>query len=71
MVSDNILGIFKPFDARNLNLRFGFSLLLGCPKNRKEAVKQNNYSGSPENANCSWFEKMEEKYKKRTKALKK
>ncbi|OFX82832.1 MAG: hypothetical protein A2W99_14315 [Bacteroidetes bacterium GWF2_33_16] len=71
MVTDNLLGIFKPFDARNLNLRFGFSLLLGCPRNKKDAAKQNKYSGSPENANCSWFEKMEEKYQKKKKALKK
>jgi len=71
MVSDNVLGFFKPMDARNLNLRFGFSLLLGCPRNKKEEAKQNQYSGSPENANCSWQEKLEDKYKKKKKALKK
>lgn len=71
MVSDNVLGIFKPLDARNLNLRFGFSLLLGCPRNKKEAAKQNQYSPSAENANCSYFEKIEAKFKKRKKAIKK
>lgn len=71
MVSDNLLGVFKPLDARNLNLRFGFSILLGCPKNRKDPVKINKYSTGDENANCSWQEKLEEKYKKKKKALNK
>jgi hypothetical protein len=71
MVSDNLLGFFKPLDARNLNLRFGLSVLLGCPRNRKESAKINKYSNGDENANCSWQEKLEDKYKKKKKALKK
>jgi len=71
MVSDNVLGIFKPLDARNLNIRFGFNLMLGCPRNKKEAAELNKYSGSTENANCSWSEKLEDKYKKKKKALRK
>ncbi|HAN18289.1 MAG: hypothetical protein A2X13_04700 [Bacteroidetes bacterium GWC2_33_15] len=69
MVSDNVLGIFNPLDARNLNIRFGFNLMLGCPRNSQEAAKLNKYSGGSENANCSWVEKMEKKYKKKKKTL--
>ena len=69
MVSDNILGIIKPLDARNLNLRFGFSLMMGCPKNKKEAEMGNEYS--PMNkGNCFWVKALEKEYKKKKKKSK-
>ncbi|HRW63217.1 MAG TPA: DUF5723 family protein [Bacteroidales bacterium] len=38
-VSDNIIGFFKPLDARNLNLRFGFGFYSGVQKIKKKGLK--------------------------------
>ena len=67
MVSDNILGIIKPLDARNLNLRFGFGVLFGCPKNKEEEMKMSNGYGSMNKGNCYWVKKMDKNYKKKRK----
>jgi hypothetical protein len=32
VVSDNILGFILPMSAKNINLRFGLNLILGCRK---------------------------------------
>ena len=64
-VSDNILGFFKPLDARTLNLRFGFGLMLGCPKNKKEELKMSNDYNSMSKGNCYWSKRMDKSYKKK------
>ncbi|MFC2105007.1 DUF5723 family protein, partial [Bacteroidota bacterium] len=51
MISDNLLGIIKPLDTRILNLRFGFSFLFGCPKNKEEEEKLSNPYDSMNNGN--------------------
>lgn len=64
MVSDNLLGIIKPLDTRNLNLRFGFGVLFGCPKNKEEELKMGNEYNSMLDGNCYWTKKMDKNYKK-------
>lgn len=63
-ISDNALGFFKPFDARNFNLRFGFGLMLGCPKNKEEELKMSNDYSPMNKGNCYWVKKMDKNYKK-------
>ncbi|HAF30545.1 MAG TPA: hypothetical protein DCG75_15995 [Bacteroidales bacterium] len=63
MISDNVLGIIKPLDTRTLNLRFGFSFLFGCPKNKEEEQKMSNPYNSQNNGNCFWAKKMDKNYK--------
>ncbi len=65
MVSDNLLGIIKPMDARTLNLRFGFGLMLGCPKNKEEEMKMSNPYNSMNKGNCYWSKRMDKSYKKK------
>ena len=52
VVTDNLLGFFYPFDTRTLNLRVGINLLLGCPRNRKEALEANSYGRIPDPDPC-------------------
>ena len=68
-VSDNVLGFFKPMDARNLNLRFGFGLMLGCPKNKKEELKMSNDYSPVSEGNCFWVKDLQKEYKKKRKKL--
>lgn len=63
MISDNVLGIIKPLDTRTLNLRFGFSFLFGCPKNKEEEQKMSNPYNSQNNGNCYWAKKMDKNHK--------
>jgi len=49
-VSDNIMGLIKPLDTKNINLRFGLQLNFGCPKTDK-------ISG----CGCEWLKKEEER----------
>lgn len=70
-VSDNVLGFFKPMDTRNLNLRFGFGVMLGCPKNKKEELKMSNDFSPFSNGNCFWVKDLQKKYKKNKKKPKK
>jgi len=67
LVTDNLLGFFYPFDTRTLNLRVGVNLLLGCPRNRKEALDTNSYGRMPDPAFCGKGEssRQEEKRMKR------
>lgn len=37
-ISDNVAGMIWPLSTRNLNLRFGLNINLGCKKNEKENV---------------------------------
>ncbi len=71
MISDNVLGIIKPLDTRTLNLRFGFSFLFGCPKNKEEEQKMSNPYNSQNNGNCYWAKKMDKNYKESLKKKKK
>lgn len=71
MVSDNVWGIIKPTTARNLNLRFGFGIMLGCPKNKKEELKMSNEFSPMNKGNCHWVKSMDKNYKKSKKKLKK
>ncbi|MCD4832429.1 MAG: DUF5723 family protein [Bacteroidales bacterium] len=70
MVSDNVLGIIKPLDTRTLNLRFGFGLLLGCPKNKEEELKMSNPYDSMNKGNCYWVKRLDKDYKKKKKKMK-
>lgn len=71
MVSDNLLGIIKPLDTRNLNLRFGFGIMFGCPKNKEEQLKMNNDYDSMNTGNCYWTKQLDKNYKKVLKKKKK
>ena len=65
LVSDNVLGIIKPLDARTLNLRFGFGVLFGCPKNKKEEQQMSNKYSPMNKGNCYWVKDLEKMYKKK------
>jgi len=60
---------FKPLDARNLNLRFGFGILFGCPKNKENGAKKNNKYGTQSEGNCYWLRNCKKDYKKKIKKL--
>ena len=60
-VSDNVLGLIKPLDTKNINLRFGLQLNFGCQ--RKEKVSNN--------CGCAWLKYEEERHKRERKKLKK
>lgn len=64
LVSDNILGMIKPMDTRNLNLRFGFGILFGCPRNKKEEREMKSSFNPALEGNCYWAKKMDKNYKK-------
>ena len=68
IVSDNILGYLQPFDTRSVNLRVGFNLMLGCPRDKREAKEQStsNYSGGLPDGNCGSVKvpKFRKKYRK-------
>jgi hypothetical protein len=64
MVSDNVLGIIKPLDTRSLNLRFGFGVLFGCPKNKEEELEMSNDFNPMLEGNCYWTKKLDKNYKK-------
>jgi hypothetical protein len=68
LVTDNLLGFFFPFDTRTLNLRVGVNLLLGCPRNRKEALEINSYGRIPDPAFCGKGESRQEEDRKMKKA---
>lgn len=70
-VTDNLLGFFYPFNTRTLNLRAGFNLMLGCPRNKKEKMQEQSYGRLPGGGHCPYPEKPEKKAKKRRKAVRK
>lgn len=49
-VSDNIPGLIKPLDTKNINLRFGLQFNFGCPKTNKFS-----------DCGCEWLRKEEER----------
>jgi hypothetical protein len=68
LVTDNVIGFFRPFDTRTLNLRAGCNLLLGCPNNKKEQLEAASYSGMPAGGDCSWAEGQKHRKKRSRKA---
>lgn len=68
-VTDNLAGFFYPFDTRTLNLRFGFNLMLGCPRNKKERMQEESFGRLPGGGHCPYPEKPEKKAKRRRKAV--
>lgn len=68
VVSDNLLGFFFPFDTRTLNVRAGFNLLLGCPRNKKEKEQSKSFGMLPRGGHCPYPESPDKKAKRRKKA---
>jgi hypothetical protein len=61
-VSDNILGLIRPLDTRNLNLRFGLNINLGC---ETKEPKPKSYSTGRKV--CSVYDKANERNKRKAK----
>ena len=66
-VTDNLLGVFFPFNTRTLNLRAGINLMLGCPRNKKERLQEASYSFLPEGGDCPYPESREKSRRQRKK----
>ncbi len=60
MISDNVLGFIWPLSARNINLRFGLNINLGC--NIKEERPKSLLSGQDY---CPVYEKAKERKKRK------
>jgi hypothetical protein len=60
MISDNAAGFIWPFSARNINLRFGLNINLGC--HTKDDEPERSYSGS---GNCAVYEKADQRRKRK------
>ena len=59
-ISDNVLGIIRPLDTRNINLRFGLNINLGC---EEKEDKPKSYSTGRKV--CSVYEKAQERNKRK------
>jgi len=70
-VTDNLSGFFYPFDTRTLNLRVGFNLLLGCPRNKREKMQDQALGRLPGGGHCPYPEKPGKKSKERRKSVQK
>ena len=68
-VTDNLLGFFYPFDTRTLNLRFGINLMLGCPRNRQQELREESYRGMPKGGHCPYARDPDKFEKKQKKAI--
>jgi len=68
-VTDNIIGFFNPFNTRTLNIRAGMNLMLGCPRNKQEQMREESYSRPARGGECPYPEKQEKRRKKRVKAV--
>lgn len=68
-VTDNVLGFFYPFNTRTLNLRAGFNLMLGCPRNKREERREESLLNPPKGGDCPYPEKPERTRKKREKSI--
>lgn len=67
--TDNLLGFFFPFDTRTLNLRVGMNLMLGCPRNKRENLKQEAYGFLPKGGDCPYPERQEKSRRKQKKIV--
>lgn len=70
-VTDNLLGFFYPFNTRSLNIRAGFNLMLGCPRGRKEQLKEAPPGLLPTGGYCPYPEKPAKKRKRHEKTARK
>ncbi len=70
LVTDNLLGIFFPFDSRTLNLRAGISLMLGCPRDKKKSPENEVYGRAPDPSFCGFKEKPKQEERKLRRAAK-
>lgn len=61
-ISDNLIGNIWPLTTRNLNLRFGLNINLGCREKQKESVPGGK---GMLQGNCYWLEKSIQKEKKK------
>ncbi|MBN1987909.1 MAG: hypothetical protein JW783_00745 [Bacteroidales bacterium] len=62
-MSDNLLGLFAPQNARNLNARLGFNIFLGCAGGKKKAGRS-YYAG-----NCSWLDTPKQRQMRKMKKI--
>ena len=65
LVSDNVVGMIWPQSTKNLNLRFGLNIILGC---------ENKPTGNKSNMNdcgCYWLRKAEERKERKKKFMRK
>ena len=65
ITSDNVLGFFKPFDARNISLRFGAGFMLGCSQRDKKQLKIRSKYKIIKKANCTWYKVFLRKQKRK------
>lgn len=66
IVTDNIIGFFRPFDTRSVNLRAGFNLMLGCPRKGRNVRESNEYNEGLSGGYCGWADipKFRRKYRR-------
>jgi len=69
VVSDNLLGFFFPFNTRTVNLRAGFNLMFGCPRDKRDQLEGESYGRTPSGGDCSWtgHQKIRKKYRRKSK----
>jgi hypothetical protein len=60
MISDNAAGMILPLSARNINLRFGLNINLGCRS--KEDKPERTYTGY---GKCAVYQKAEQRQKRK------
>lgn len=68
LVSDNLPGFFFPFNTRTINLRAGFNVMFGCPRNKQEEMAGESYGRMPRGGDCSWSGKSKNRDKQLRKA---
>ncbi len=68
-LSDNVTGTIWPLTGRNINLRFGLNINLGCTiKEKGTSMGKSGMGKGQLPGNCYWAEKQTQKYiRKRTK----
>lgn len=59
MVTDNVIGLIKPLDAKNINARFGLQFNFGCHKKPPRNRNQYGKPGGNGDCGCSWIQKEE------------
>lgn len=64
MISDNVIGTIWPMTTRNINLRFGLNINLGCNIKEQKPGGKGMLQG-----NCYWLEKSIQKNNKRREKL--
>lgn len=63
MLSDNVIGTIWPLTGRNINLRFGLNINLGCTIKEKGTGLGKSGTGKGQlQGNCYWTEQQTQKY---------